>query len=232
MFDKDYHNKDKREKSLTEISRELAIPFADITMKLLTLRSLLGRERAKISKTKSGQSLDDLYKPTWIYWDRLQFLQAVMQLGKSKDNLQGQEDKEQISSTEASTHSEDFSTPVSWPNSGSITPKATKKSLDIKKQELLTTCINVLKQPEPKPKKTRSYFSLYITEKPSKVNARDRLLAEKRISDVIFDMEIKNQQMTSQQAVPNENSFPSNPACMQTKLSPQRDGASYMALLQ
>lgn len=238
VFDKEYHDKDKRQRALIEISHELETPVGDIKTKLLSLRSQLGRERAKVSKTKSGQSLDDLYKPTWIYWERLQFLQTVMQPGKSKDNIQGHEENEQSSPPlETGFDLEESSISRASSSSSSSTPKATKKSLDSKKQELLTTCINVLKQPEPKQKEESSYFSLYITEKMSKFNARDRLIAEKKINDVIFDIEMKNQQMTSQQAMTNdyqqnEYSFPNNPGYMQTNMPPPSNGTSYMALLQ
>ena len=150
VFDKEYHNKDKPERALDELSRELDTPVADIKSKLLSLRSQLGRERAKESMTKSGQSLDDLYKPTWIYWEGLQFLQAVMQPGKSKDNIQsqGQEDKEQIPSNKRSFDSEKSSISVPRAGSSITIPRTTRKFLDAKKQELPTTCINVLKQPE------------------------------------------------------------------------------------
>ena len=204
VFDRDYHNRDKRERTLNDISLVLKTDVADIKTKLLSLRSQLGRERVKISKTKSGQCLEDLYKPTWIYWDKLQFLQAVMQPGKSRDNILSQDvgQKNPLVESldlEASTNS------ACRRRNSSATPKVTKKSLDNRKHELLSTCINVLKQPELKPSESSSHFALYITEKLSGFNARDRCIAEKKISDVIFDIALKNLQLTSQQTHAHDN---------------------------
>ena len=45
VFDRDYHNRDKRERTLNDISLVLKTDVADIKTKLLSLRSQLGRER-------------------------------------------------------------------------------------------------------------------------------------------------------------------------------------------
>ena len=75
-----------------------------------------------------------------------------MQSRKSSDSIQSQEDKEQSPSAEASLHQEPgFSISVVGEYNNS-TLRATKKFLNSKKQKFLTTCINVLKQPAPKPK--------------------------------------------------------------------------------
>ena len=66
---------------------ELGINIADIKAKITNLRSQLGREVSKTKSKKSGQSVSENYKSTWMYWDRLQFLMPVMQAGKSKDSL-------------------------------------------------------------------------------------------------------------------------------------------------
>ena len=71
-----------------EIKTELSVPVNKIKAKLLKLRSQLGREINKTSKTKSGQGTDELYKPTWVYWEKIQFLRPVMQPRKSRDSLQ------------------------------------------------------------------------------------------------------------------------------------------------
>ena len=89
VYDKSYHLKDVRERDLNEMSECLDASPADIKTKILTLRSQLGREITKVNRTKSGQSTDQLYKSTWIYWDSLQFLRPVLQPGKSRDSLKG-----------------------------------------------------------------------------------------------------------------------------------------------
>ena len=89
VCDKSYHLKDVRERALNEMSDCLDASPAEIKTNVLTLRSQLGREITKVNRTKSGQSTDQLYKSTWMYWDRLQFLRPVLQPGKSRDSLQG-----------------------------------------------------------------------------------------------------------------------------------------------
>ena len=91
VFAKEYQNRNKREKAFEEME-QLQISTGEIKTKIAGLRAQLGRELAKTKAKKSGQALSDNYKSQWIYWDRLQFLVAVMQAGKSKDNLRPQED--------------------------------------------------------------------------------------------------------------------------------------------
>ena len=65
--------KDKRAKALEEIEDVIGIPPNEIKTKIVSLRAQLGRELAKVSKVRSGQSTDELYKSSWVYWERLQF---------------------------------------------------------------------------------------------------------------------------------------------------------------
>ena len=75
---------------------------------------------AKVSRTKSGQSTNELYKPSWIFWETLQFLRPVMQPGKSKDNLQSHPDEDPFSESE---------------NTVVLQKKVAKKSKEEKKQD-------------------------------------------------------------------------------------------------
>ena len=101
---KAYHNREKRERAINEISETLHITAADVKCKLLALRSQLGRENAKVHKTKSGQGRDELYIPSWKYWERLPFLQCVMQPGKSKDTVFAADSSQQNIPTTGVTH--------------------------------------------------------------------------------------------------------------------------------
>ena len=49
------------------------------------MRAQLGREIGKVKKTKSGQATNELYQPSWIHWERLQFLANQMQSGGTRD---------------------------------------------------------------------------------------------------------------------------------------------------
>ena len=168
VFDKAYHMKDKREKALSEMSNQIEIEVMEIKTKINGLRTQLGRELAKVKKTKSGQGTDELYKPNWAFWEQLQFLCPVMTPRTSKDTI--------VSSdcTEVGFH---------------LPSKAPKKSMDLKKQELLSTCIDILKEP-PEKADNLSHFALFVDEKLKAFDCRSRMIAEKRITDVLFDLEI------------------------------------------
>ena len=66
---------------------ELGVNIADIKAKIMNLDSQFRQEVSKTKSKKSGQSVSENYKSTWMYWDRLQFLMPVMQAEKSKDSL-------------------------------------------------------------------------------------------------------------------------------------------------
>ena len=134
-----------------------------------------------------------------------------MQAGKSKDNLHVDTcaaardslspapsnelcelDTESISSTASDSS-------LVTPQRGS-SKQSSKKSLDTKKEEFLTTCIQVLQEPiQPKAEtQPQCPFALYIAQKLSGLDRRSRAIAEKRISDIIFDLELNSQSLNAQ----------------------------------
>ena len=186
--DKSYHNKDKREKALAEIATELDATKGEVKAKILNLRSQLGRENTKIRKTTSGQGTDALYKSSWIYWEHLQFLQSSLQPATSKDSLKIQECS---SPSSAEVESKIEETPKSI-------IKSFRRVTEEKKQELLSTCINVLKEPASKENgEKQCHFAMYIAEKLSSFSPRNRAIAEKRIQDIIFDIEMNSYQQSA-----------------------------------
>ena len=80
--------RDKREVAYSEVSGKLDITVADVKTKINNLRAQLGREINKVKKTKSGQSTDELYKSSWLYFQRLQFLVPQMQPAPRRDTLE------------------------------------------------------------------------------------------------------------------------------------------------
>ena len=68
--------------------------------------------------------------------------------------------------------------------------KGKKKKIKDAKTELLTSCINVLKEPcaasAAKPKEEIDHFAFHIAGKLKAMSRHTRILAEKRINDVIF----------------------------------------------
>ena len=182
---KDYQSRDKRAKAIEDMQDVIGLSPNEIKLKITSLRGQLGRELAKVSKAKSGQSVDDCYKSTWIFWERLQFLRPVMQPGKSRDSMQSSSENSPEPPLEITVDLEESSS-TSTPSS----QKSSKSSVEAKKHELLATCINVLKEPVSKPKGKEDHFALYVAQKLDGFDSRKRAVAEKRITDITFDLEI------------------------------------------
>ena len=205
VFSKDYHLRDKKERAYLEMAEKLGIAVVDIKAKIIGLRAQLGREIAKSKSTKSGQAVTDSYKSNWIYWEKLQFLAAVMQAGKSKDNMPPRTitspqhgSDESLASLQdqpaESLYDGDENSPLVTKQRTAPPKTARKCDTELKKQELLSTCIQVLREPiMPPPQARESAFSIYIAEKLSQFDRRTRTIAEKRISDIIFDLEMNDQ---------------------------------------
>ena len=51
------------------------------------MRAQLGREIGKVKNTKSGQGLNELYQPSYIHWERPQFLANQMQSCGTRDTI-------------------------------------------------------------------------------------------------------------------------------------------------
>ena len=160
------------------MATELETTVKEIKSKLLNLRSQLGRENMKVKKTKSGQATDELYKPNWTYWQHLQFLQPAMQPVKSRDNLQKSADSPGSSSAlgELSPSSSRDEQQDSY---SCIPKKQRKKAVELKRDEVLSQCLNVSKEPEKEEKK--SSFALYVAEKLEMFSPRNRAIAEKKL---------------------------------------------------
>ena len=65
-----YSKRDVKELAYAELSDQFELPIAEIKSKVNSSRTQFDRELAKKSKTKSGQSTDELYKSNWIHFGR------------------------------------------------------------------------------------------------------------------------------------------------------------------
>ena len=66
-----------------------------INAQLTSLRATLGQNLKKKSHTRCGQRTDELFTPSWIFFQHFQFLVPVMEAWQSKDTLKKTEaDKE------------------------------------------------------------------------------------------------------------------------------------------
>ena len=93
-FDKEYTKRDIKEIVYTEIASSQDTNIESIKTKINGLGAELGREVAKVNKTKSGQSEDELYAYSWIHYDRLSFLLPVIKSSKSRDTLKRKNEDE------------------------------------------------------------------------------------------------------------------------------------------
>ena len=171
VFDKEYTKRDVKEIAYTEIASSLDTNIESIKAKINGLRAQLGREVAKVNKTKRGQSTDELYTSNWIHYDRLSFLLPLIK-SKSRDTLKrkNEEENEEVEETRFST------------------PGLKKKTIAERKIELLSKCTEAITK-----KPVESAFALYVDEKLSQLGKRDRRIAEKRISDVLFEVEMQSE---------------------------------------
>ena len=73
-----------------------------------------------------------------------------------------------------------------------------EKGHGVEKQEILSTCIQILKEPakepvkEPERKPVQCAFSLYVSEKLAQFDKRTRTVAENRISNILFYLEVNS----------------------------------------
>ena len=148
--------------------------------KINGLRAELGQEMSKEKSNKSEQSSGELYSSNWTYYDKLAFLVQVIGALKSRDilkiiNLQEDEIEKEVGGT----------------------PIAKKKTVAEKKLNLLSKCTKAItvnastKAPLlNESETTKMYaFSLYVEEKLPQLEKRDRRIAEKRMSDILFEIE-------------------------------------------
>ena len=77
IADPTYSKKDIKEKALSEIKDEMGIELNLIKSKWNSLRAQHGRELAKESKTKSGQSADEVHESSWSCMGKMRFVEQV-----------------------------------------------------------------------------------------------------------------------------------------------------------
>ena len=201
VFDKDYHNREKREVAYTELEDILKHTKKDIKTKIAGLRTQLRREIAKTNSWKSGQATSEKYKSTRVFYDKLQFLRPVTQAAKSKDNLSP--DQELLNNTQDEFDQESLSSasPTEILEATPRISKKARKSMEARKENFLSTCVKVLREttcPQPVPIKEQCSFSKYVSEKLETFDRRSRMIAEKRISDILFEIEMNSHDTTSQ----------------------------------
>ena len=179
VYDKTYSKRDVRELAYTALAERFETSVPSIKTKINGLRAQLGREMANEKYTKSGQSTDELYRCSWIHLDRLQFMRPVIGASKSRDTMTVQVQEEEVEQEECVTPIKSFK----------------RKSLAEKKLDLLSRCTDAVnagssKKSYPETTRNNSNFALYVDEKLCGFNKRNRMLAENKINDILFDFEM------------------------------------------
>ena len=100
---------------------------------------MLGQNIKKENAVKSGQSTDDLYMPTWIFWSALQFLVPSMNARQRRDSMK--------SFVEIIDPSDDPQEPLKTPSVATKKQKL-KHGVYTSQQELMNECMKVLKEPQ------------------------------------------------------------------------------------
>jgi len=113
----------------SNIATTLDTTIAAVKAKINSLRTQFGRERAKETKTKSGQATDELYTSNWTHYQRLSFLIPVCKASKSRDTLK------RMNSSQDDLIESELDVSVSIPK---------KKSIAEKKLDLLTKCTEAI----------------------------------------------------------------------------------------
>ena len=84
---KDYSTRDVKDTEYKEIAGVFRSNITSINGKTNGLRAQYGRDVAKMNKTKSGQSKDEIYMNIWVHLQSLVFSQPVMKSTSSKNTL-------------------------------------------------------------------------------------------------------------------------------------------------
>ena len=178
FFDKEYTKWDVKEIAYTDIASSLDTNIESIKTEINVLRAQLGRKVLKVNKTKTGQSTDQLYASSWIHYDCLPFLLPVIKSSKSRDTLKrkNEEENEEVEETRFST------------------PGLKKKTIAERKIELLSKCTEAItKKPVESADSQHSAFAFYVDKKLSQLGKCDQRIAERRISDVLFEIVMQSE---------------------------------------
>ena len=182
ISDQSYSKRDVKEKALSVLKDELDIELSIIQAKWKSLRTQYGKELAKENKTKSGQSVDELYEISWAFMQKMRFVDQVRKTAKSTPTLKltGTSTVDEKSDKEDDKMDDSM---VSDSNTPNLPKKIKKKRVNIneEKQKLIAKCIDVLdKLKSPKRPLIEHPFALYVSHELKGLDKMRRLIAEKK----------------------------------------------------
>ena len=140
---------------------------------------------AKESKKKSGQSTDDVYESSWPFMKKMRFAEQNKKTARSTSTLK-LSDLQSVIEGESEQEDEAQNDSLNSDFNRSLVEKSAKRKCvnpAEQKQKLMAKCIDVL----DRPKDAGDPFALYVSEQSKNLDKRRRLLAEKRINDILFE---------------------------------------------
>ena len=187
MIDSEYAKHEVREVAYKKIAEKLGEHWtlSKTKSKINNLRAQLGREIKKTKKTKSGQSRDKVYRSIWAHWDRMQFLVPQLKPGSTADTigLQDIDFDKNIKSRE-----------INDDNKEAVAPKAKRKcfvkKMAERKIQLPEGVANMLATPKTPQGETPSSFAMYFDDKLQQMDARFCRITEKRIMEILCEVEM------------------------------------------
>ena len=189
IVDPTYSKRDVTEKALSQIKKELGIEINTIKSKWNSLREQHGRELAKESTTKSDQSTDDVFESPWPFMENMCFVEQVKKTARSTSTLKFL-DQQSVIEGESEQENEEQNDSLNSDSNRSLVEKSTKRKRvnpTKQKQKLMAKCTDVL----DRPKEAGDPFALYVSEQLKNLDKRRRLLAGKRINDILFELRFK-----------------------------------------
>ena len=183
IVDPTYSKRDVREKALSKIKEELGIEINTIKSKWNSLRAQHGRELAKESKTKSGQSTDKVYENSWPFMEKMHFIKQVKKTARSTSTLK-LSDPQSVIGGESKPENEGQNNLLNSDSNRTLVEKSAKRKCvnpTEQKQKLMAKYIDVL----DRPKEAGDAFALCVLEQ-LKVQVKH---GEERINDILLELQ-------------------------------------------
>ena len=90
IFSNEYTKSQEKERTYAELAEHFDFSSAIMNAKTNALRVQLGREMAKESKIKSGQTTGEKYIKQWVFYEQLKFLRPPMPTTKGRVSISTQ----------------------------------------------------------------------------------------------------------------------------------------------
>ena len=198
----DHHTEQYKDRNLRDVTFNKLLDLLsgrtieDIKNQWHSLKTIFDRENKREEGSKrSGTGTDSVYKPTWKFYDSMQFTKECQDIDNSVSTLTSGQNENLPSIDQSSKKRK----------------KESNQFNDIAEAriEFFKQAVNVLNSPEekdPRPcMKEISAFGQVVQETLARFNPMQRVLAKKRINDVLYEVEIgfnmNNVNMTQPQMV-------------------------------